>query len=80
MELEEKGFRLGPSPYPIQGPWAISTRFLAARWFQWLAQKGHLPAETSEHLSMLAWVNEQDAEAEAVATGQVPEHGNQDAL
>ena len=34
-----------------------------------------MPMETAEHLAMLAWVNEQDAEAEAVATGKVPEHG-----
>lgn len=39
-ELERAGFHLGPSPYPAQGPWALSTRFLAARWFRWLAQKG----------------------------------------
>eukprot|EP00435_Cladocopium_sp_Y103_P060626 s376_g22.t1 len=75
LELEKQGFKLGPSPYPIQGPWAISTRYLAARWFRWLAEKGHLPMETAEHMAMLAWVNEQDAEAEAVATGKVPEHG-----
>lgn len=75
LELEKQGFKLGPSPYPIQGPWALGIRYLAARWFQWLAEKGHLPMETAEHLAMLAWVNEQDAEAEAVATGKVPEHG-----
>ena len=75
LELEKQGFKLGPSPYPIQGPWAISTRFLAACWFRWLAEKGHLPQETAEHMAMLAWVNEHDSEAEAVATGKVPEHG-----
>lgn len=75
LELEKQGFKLGPSPYPIQGPWAISTRFLAACWFRWLAEKGHLPQETAEHMAVLAWVNEHDSEAEAVATGKVPEHG-----
>ena len=73
QELEKQGFKLGPSPYPMQGPWAISTRYLASGWFRWLAQKGHLPLETAQHLATLAWENEQDAEAEAVATGQVPE-------
>ncbi|CAK9045592.1 unnamed protein product [Durusdinium trenchii] len=70
-ELERAGFHLGPSPYPAQGPWALSTRFLAARWFRWLAQKGHLPSATAEHLVTLAWCNEHDAETEQVATGQL---------
>ncbi|CAJ1344622.1 unnamed protein product [Effrenium voratum] len=76
LSLERHGFQLGPSPYPLQGPWALSTRFLAARWFHWLKEQGHLPAETAEHLALLAWKDEQDAEMEAVAMGTVPEHGN----
>ncbi|CAE7237757.1 unnamed protein product [Symbiodinium sp. CCMP2456] len=69
--LEENGFKLGPSPYPTQGPWALSTRFLASRWFLWLGEKDHLPKEAAEHLASLAWQDEHDPEMEAVATGKV---------
>ena len=70
LELEKQGFKLGPSPYPIQGPWALGIRYLAARWFQWLAEKGHLPMETAEHLAMLAWVNEQGCRGRSRGNGQ----------
>ena len=69
--LEKNGFKLGPSPYPTQGPWALSTRFLASRWFLWLGEKHHLPKEAAEHLASLAWQDEHDPEMEAVATGKV---------
>eukprot|EP00440_Ansanella_granifera_P070937 gb/GFBE01076990.1/.p1 GENE.gb/GFBE01076990.1/~~gb/GFBE01076990.1/.p1 ORF type:complete len:357 (+),score=65.78 gb/GFBE01076990.1/:1-1071(+) len=68
--LERNGFRLGPSPYPATGPWALSMRFLASRWFAWLADTGRLPAATAAHLATLAWTDEQDEEAEAVAKGE----------
>jgi hypothetical protein len=71
--LARSGFRVGPSPYPNQGPWALSTRFVAARWFRWLAREGAIPAATAEHLCALAWTDEQDPAMEAVATGEAPE-------
>ena len=74
QSLEKHGFKLGQSPYPAQGPWALSTRFLASRWFLWLAKVGHLPPLTAEHLSFLAWQDEHDAETEAAATGKIPEN------
>jgi hypothetical protein len=71
--LAVAGFRPGPSPYPTQGPWALSTRFLAARWFGWLAEQGRIGAEAALRLKRSAWHDEQDAEVEAVATGDAPE-------
>lgn len=68
--LQSAGFRTGPGPYPTQGPWALSTRFLAARWFGWLGDKGQLPAATVETLTNLAWTDEQDPQLEAIATGE----------
>ena len=73
QHLEDCGFLLGPSPYPAQGPWALSTRFLASRWFLWLGQKGHIPPETASHLATLAWEDEHDPETEDVATGNAQE-------
>ncbi|CAE8709720.1 unnamed protein product, partial [Polarella glacialis] len=71
--LGRHGFELGPSPYPAQGPWCLSARFLAARWFEWLGRQGQLPAETAAHLAELAWTDEHDAAMEAAATGRAPE-------
>ena len=71
--LAARGFRAGPSPYPNQGPWALSVRFLAARWFAWLGRTGRLPADTAAELVRLAWTDDQDPAAEAVATGEAPE-------
>jgi hypothetical protein len=71
--LATAGFMPGPSPYPTQGPWALSTRFLAARWFTWLASTGRLSDEAATRLKRAAWHDEQDAEIEAVATGSVEE-------
>ena len=71
--LQVRNFRVGPAPYPTQGPWALSARFLAARWFRWLAQTGRLPMATAETLVALAWTDEQDPRLEAAATGQSEE-------
>ena len=71
--LLRRGFRAGPGPYPTQGPWALSPRFLAARWFGWLVRRGLLPAQTAQTLVNLAWTDEQDPRLEAVATGQAEE-------
>jgi hypothetical protein len=71
--LAVHGFRAGPSPYPQQGPWALSVRWLAARWFAWLGRSGVLPAATAEHLVALAWTDDQDPHAEAVALGEAAE-------
>jgi hypothetical protein len=67
------GLTLGPSPYPPMSPWAVSVRFLAARWFTWLGRVGHLPAATAARLAHLAWVDEQNPLVEEVATGTTPE-------
>ena len=71
--LAGAGFRAGPSPYPTQGPWALSMRYLAARWFAWLGRTGRLPADTVATLTTLAWTDDQDPHMEAVATGEVAE-------
>jgi hypothetical protein len=67
--LADRGLRVGPNPYPTQGPWAVSTRFLAARWFRWLGRNGVIPEATAARLSHLAWHDEQAAEVDAVAGG-----------
>ena len=71
--LHNRDFRVGPGPYPNQGPWSLSARFLADRWFRWLAQTGRLPALTAETLVALAWTDEQDSRLEAVATAAIQE-------
>lgn len=72
-EVAAIGLTLGPSPYPPMSPWALSVRFLAARWFRWLARDGVLPADTADALARLAWVDEQNALVEEVASGRVAE-------
>lgn len=67
------GLTVGPSPYPPVSPWAISVRFLAARWFRWLATAGELPATTADHLAGLAWVDEQNTTVDEVAAGRQAE-------
>lgn len=67
--LAVAGLRIGPHPYPAQGPWALSTRFLAARWFAWLGRTDRLPTPTATRLAQLAWHDEQDAEVDTVAAG-----------
>lgn len=71
--LQSRDFRVGPGPYPNQGPWSLSARFLADRWFRWLAAAGQLPNQTAATLVALAWTDEQDPRLEAVATGQAEE-------
>lgn len=69
------GLALGPHPYPPLSPWAVSVRFLAARWFRWLGRAGELPAETAAHLAHLAWVDEQNPAIDDVIAGRMPEEG-----
>ncbi len=57
--LDAAGFAVGPHPYPQQGPWALSARFVAARWFRWLGSTGRLPVATAAILAELAWLDEQ---------------------
>ncbi len=71
--LGAAGFRVGPSPYPSQGPWALSTRFLAARWFAWLARSKVIPVATALRLAHHAWHDEQAAEVDAIAAGGIAE-------
>lgn len=71
--LVDAGLHIGPNPYPAQGPWALSMRFLAARWFAWLGQSGQLPAETAARLVDLTWTDEQHPIIDAIATGQAEE-------
>lgn len=59
----------GPHPYPAQGPWTLSMRFVADRWFQWLADTGRLPVPTAARLSDLAWTDEQDPELDVALAG-----------
>jgi hypothetical protein len=67
------GLTLGPHPYPPMSPWAISVRFLAARWFEWLGRIGELPPATAAHLARLAWVDEQNHQLEEVVTHRTAE-------
>ncbi|MBI5609831.1 MAG: hypothetical protein HY902_13245 [Deltaproteobacteria bacterium] len=68
-ELATAGLALGPHPYPSQAPWTLSGRYLAERWFQWLAATGRLPDATAERLGELAWSDEQHADLDAAAGG-----------
>ncbi len=58
--LDAAGFRVGPHPYPQQGPWALSARFVAAHWFTWLGEIGRLTATTAAALADMAWRDEHD--------------------
>ncbi|MBM4343926.1 MAG: hypothetical protein FJ100_11210 [Deltaproteobacteria bacterium] len=60
----------GPHPYPAQGPWTLSMRFVADRWFQWLGFTGRLPAATAARLSDLAWTDEQHPDLDLALDGQ----------
>lgn len=71
--VDAVGLSVGPSPYPTTGPWSLSARFLAARWLAWLGRTGQLPAHTVDRLAGLAWHDEQDAELDAVAAGELEE-------
>lgn len=71
--VAEAGLRVGPHPYGALGPWSLSMRFLAARWFAWLGASAQIPAETSLRLQDLAWTDEQQPMIDAIATGQADE-------
>ncbi len=45
----------GPSPYPSRSPWAVSSRFVASRFFRWAGEKGLLPLDTASRLEDAAW-------------------------
>ncbi len=66
--LASAGLQLGPHPYPSQAPWTLSSRFLAERWFQWLAATGLLPAAAAARLADLAWSDEQHPDIDAAIT------------
>jgi hypothetical protein len=68
--LSGLGITLGPSPYPTVGPWSVSLRFLADRWFGFLAARGLIPLSTAIRLQDLAWTDEQAPILDAIATGQ----------
>lgn len=63
----------GPHPYPTQGPWTLSMRFVADRWFQWLGDIGQLPKATAARLSDLAWTDEQHPDLDAALAGEFAE-------
>ncbi len=69
-ELAAAGLALGPHPYPAQAPWTLSGRYLAERWFQWLAATGRLPAATAERLGELAWSDEQHPDLDRTIAGE----------
>lgn len=48
-------FSPGSSPYPQRSPWAVSSRFLASRFFEWTAGAGLLPERTADALAAAAW-------------------------
>lgn len=69
--LAEYGIELGPSPYPRQGPWTLSARLLASRWFGFVAARGLLPAETAAWLDDRVWgVDAMNPRIDAAAAGQ----------
>ena len=61
--LGDAGLRVGPHPYPAQGPWTLSIRFLAARWFRWLGDTGRVGKDTADALIDRAWTDEQSEDA-----------------
>lgn len=67
--LQDVGLHLGPHPYPAQAPWTLSARFLADRWFAWLADTGQLPRHSAQRLSDLAWQDEQHADIDSAIAG-----------
>ncbi|MBA2321779.1 MAG: hypothetical protein H0V89_11570 [Deltaproteobacteria bacterium] len=67
--LADVGLEPGPSPYPTLLPWNLSARFLADRWFGWLASSGRLPASTASALVDLCWGHEQDPTVDVACEG-----------
>ncbi len=57
--LADIGIRVGPHPYPAQGPWTLSIRFLAAKWFRWLGDTGRVGKDAADALIERAWTDEQ---------------------
>jgi len=69
--LADQGIELGPSPYPRQGPWTLSARFLASRWFDFIAARGLLPDATAAWLKDRVWgVDAMNPRIDAAAAGQ----------
>ncbi len=54
-------FSPGPSPYPQRSPWAVSSRFLASRFFTWAGARALLPLPTATALADAAWGDPLDA-------------------
>lgn len=67
--LAEAGVQLGPHPYPSQAPWTVSARFLAERWFLWVAEQGLVPVAAAQRLADLAWLDEQDSSIDRACDG-----------
>lgn len=55
LDAVHPAFVPGPSPYPSRSPWAVSSRFVAGRFFRWAGEQRLLPAETASRLEDAAW-------------------------